>query len=73
MTTTTTSTHGQRKSELLGQTVVVTAGGPHDEPRGEMDFARARRFLDEHPMANTALTGATYDIDGGQQLLPKGV
>ena len=25
-----------------------------------------------HPMANTALTGATYDIDGGQQLLPRG-
>jgi NAD(P)-dependent dehydrogenase (short-subunit alcohol dehydrogenase family) len=26
-----------------------------------------------HLMANTALTGATYDIDGGQQLVPKGV
>jgi NAD(P)-dependent dehydrogenase (short-subunit alcohol dehydrogenase family) len=26
-----------------------------------------------HLMANTALTGATYDIDGGQQLLPRGV
>ena len=24
-----------------------------------------------HLMANTALTGATYDIDGGQQLLPR--
>jgi hypothetical protein len=23
-----------------------------------------------HIMTNTALTGATYDIDGGQQLLP---
>jgi NAD(P)-dependent dehydrogenase (short-subunit alcohol dehydrogenase family) len=23
-----------------------------------------------HLMANTALTGATYDIDGGQQLVP---
>jgi len=23
-----------------------------------------------HLMANTALTGATYDVDGGQQLLP---
>jgi NAD(P)-dependent dehydrogenase (short-subunit alcohol dehydrogenase family) len=119
MTTTTTSTHGQRKPELLGHTVVViggsagiglesarraraegadvilvarnperleraarelgalgsatfdatdtdrleqffddlpgpidhvivTAGGPHYEPLAEMDFARARRFLDEH-------------------------
>ena len=27
-------------------------------------------FLAVHIMANTALTGATYDIDGGQQLLP---
>jgi hypothetical protein len=23
-----------------------------------------------HIMINTALTGATYDIDGGQQLVP---
>jgi NAD(P)-dependent dehydrogenase (short-subunit alcohol dehydrogenase family) len=23
-----------------------------------------------HTMVNTALTGATYDVDGGQQLLP---
>jgi NAD(P)-dependent dehydrogenase (short-subunit alcohol dehydrogenase family) len=27
-------------------------------------------FLAVHIMANTALTGATFDIDGGQQLLP---
>jgi NAD(P)-dependent dehydrogenase (short-subunit alcohol dehydrogenase family) len=25
-----------------------------------------------HLMANTALTGATYDIDGGQQFVPRG-
>ena len=25
-----------------------------------------------HLMSNTALTGAAYDIDGGQQLLPSG-
>ncbi len=25
-----------------------------------------------HLMTNTALTGATYDIDGGQQLIPEG-
>jgi hypothetical protein len=24
-----------------------------------------------HIMTNTALTGATYDIDGGQQLVPR--
>jgi len=23
-----------------------------------------------HLMANTAVTGATYDVDGGQQLIP---
>jgi hypothetical protein len=72
--------------------VIVTAGGPHYEPLAEMDFARARSFLDEHLMlplhvarlaagtvrpGGTLLfiggTGATYDIDGGQQLLPRGV
>jgi len=26
--------------------------------------------LTVHIMANTAITGATYDIDGGQQLIP---
>jgi len=25
-----------------------------------------------HLMTNTALTGATYDVDGGQQLVPRG-
>ena len=25
-----------------------------------------------HLMTNTAVTGATYDIDGGQQLVPQG-
>ena len=39
---------------------------------------RARRraadvaALAVHIMTNTALTGATYDIDGGQQLIPGG-
>jgi NAD(P)-dependent dehydrogenase (short-subunit alcohol dehydrogenase family) len=28
--------------------VIVTAGGPHYEPLAEMDFTRARSFLDEH-------------------------
>jgi len=30
--------------------VIVTVGGPQYEPLAEMDFARARRFLDEHLM-----------------------
>jgi NAD(P)-dependent dehydrogenase (short-subunit alcohol dehydrogenase family) len=34
---------------------------------GPVDVARLAIQL----MANTALTGATYDIDGGQQLLPR--
>ena len=32
----------------------------------------AAGFVDT-PLANTALTGASYDIDGGQQLLARGV
>jgi hypothetical protein len=28
-------------------------------------------FLAVHIMTNTALTGATYDIDGGQQLVSR--
>jgi NAD(P)-dependent dehydrogenase (short-subunit alcohol dehydrogenase family) len=34
---------------------------------GPVDVAK----LAIHLMTNTALTGATYDIDGGQQLLPR--
>ena len=26
--------------------------------------------LDGHLMTNTALTGAAYDVDGGQQIVP---
>ncbi|MFE7859280.1 SDR family oxidoreductase [Streptomyces sp. NPDC057403] len=33
---------------------------------GPADVAR----LALHLMTNTALTGATYDVDGGQQLIP---
>jgi hypothetical protein len=42
--------------ELAGQTVVVI---------GPADVAA----LAVHIMTNTALTGATYDIDGGQQFV----
>ena len=43
----------QSESEILGQTVVVI-GVP---------------ALAVHFMTNTALTGVTYDIDGGQQFV----
>jgi hypothetical protein len=63
MTTATTTARAQRRPELLGQTadVILTA---------RVNFIAA---LAVHVMANTALTRATYDIDGGQQLLPRGV
>jgi len=48
---------------------MVTAGRPHYGRLVDMDFAQARSALDEHIMTNTALTGATYDVDGGQQLV----
>jgi hypothetical protein len=37
-------------------------------PLAEMDLDAARRNVDD--LTNTALTGATYDVDGGQHLVP---
>jgi NAD(P)-dependent dehydrogenase (short-subunit alcohol dehydrogenase family) len=69
---------------LRGQTVVVIGGssgiGLETAKRARAEGAgvvltgrdpeRLRRAaLAVHLMANTALTGATYDIDGGQQLV----
>jgi NAD(P)-dependent dehydrogenase (short-subunit alcohol dehydrogenase family) len=47
-----------------------------EELRSSLPIGRVVRpddvaALAVHLMANTALTGATYDIDGGQQLLPR--
>ena len=72
--------------DLLGQTVVVIGGsagiGLETARRARAEGAdviltgRNRDRLDGaaseavHLMTNTALTGATYDIDGGQQLVP---
>jgi NADP-dependent 3-hydroxy acid dehydrogenase YdfG len=42
--------------------VMVTAGGPYYARLADLDFTQVRRQVDEH------LTGATYDIDGGQQI-----
>ena len=77
MTTATTVSITQGEPELLGQTVAVivrTRTAPRAAPRqlsigrvvGPADVAA----LAVHIMSNTALTGATYDIDGGQQLVP---
>ena len=60
----------RRQPELLGQTVVVVGGSAGiglETARvvGPEDVAA----LAVHIMSNTALTGATYDIDGGQQFI----
>jgi NAD(P)-dependent dehydrogenase (short-subunit alcohol dehydrogenase family) len=52
--------------------------GRRDERRDTLPIGRVVgpddvAALAMHLMANTALTGATYDIDGGQQLLTRGV
>jgi NAD(P)-dependent dehydrogenase (short-subunit alcohol dehydrogenase family) len=48
-----------RRAELRERLPIRRVVGPDDVAR-----------LAVHLMANTALTGATYDVDGGQQLLP---
>jgi NAD(P)-dependent dehydrogenase (short-subunit alcohol dehydrogenase family) len=48
-----------RREELRGSLPIGRVVGPEDVAA-----------LAVHIMANEALTGATYDIDGGQQLLP---
>jgi NAD(P)-dependent dehydrogenase (short-subunit alcohol dehydrogenase family) len=51
-----------RRDELRSTLPIARVVGPDDVAA-----------LAVHVMANTALTGATYDIDGGQQLLTRGV
>jgi len=48
--------------------VRTTRGWPTSNVSGPADVAA----LAVHIMTNTALTGATYDIDGGQQLVSGG-
>jgi hypothetical protein len=70
MTTATTVSRTPRDPELLGQTV-VGIGGSADIGLETARSARADvAALAVHIMSNTALTGATYDIDGRQQLVP---
>ncbi len=56
MTTSTTGTAGRGGTV---DHVMMTGAGPY----------YAGRLTTVHIMTNTALTGATYDIDGGQQLV----
>jgi NAD(P)-dependent dehydrogenase (short-subunit alcohol dehydrogenase family) len=49
----------ERRNELRATLPIGRVVGPRDVAA-----------LAVHLMTNTALTGATYDIDGGQQLLP---
>jgi len=64
--------------------VMVTAGRLYYAPLAELNRDLARREFDEHQwlaialaalavhlMTNTAITGATFDIDGGQQLIAR--
>lgn len=84
MTTATTLSPTQQRLELLGQTVVLIGGrsgiGLATARRARVDGAKViltgrdpdrlqRAALAVHIMFNTALTGCTYDIDGGEQLL----
>ena len=49
--------------------VMVTAGGPSTLPIGRVVGPEDVAALAVHLMTNTAITGATFDIDGGQQLI----
>jgi NAD(P)-dependent dehydrogenase (short-subunit alcohol dehydrogenase family) len=50
---------GKRRDELRATLPIGRVVGPADVAA-----------LAVHIMSNTALTGATYDVDGGQQLVP---
>jgi NAD(P)-dependent dehydrogenase (short-subunit alcohol dehydrogenase family) len=49
----------RRRAELRAKLPIRRVVGPEDVAA-----------LAVHIMLNTALTGATYDVDGGQQLVP---
>ena len=69
----TSGSQREREPELRGQTVVVIGGsagiGFETARRARVVGAADVAALAVLIMTNTALTGATYDIDGGQQLV----
>ena len=66
---------GQRRAELLSATLLGDQlGARREQLRTTLPIRRVVGPADiaalaVHLMTNTALTGATYDIDGGQQLV----
>ena len=48
---------------------MTSATAPVPTPRGPELAGQTVVVIAVHIMTNTALTGATYDIDGGQQLV----
>jgi NAD(P)-dependent dehydrogenase (short-subunit alcohol dehydrogenase family) len=81
MTTETGTPSTPREPELLGQTVVLIGGSAgiglearREELRTTLPTGRDAgpqqvTALAVHLMTNRAVTGATYDIDGGQQFV----
>lgn len=74
----------RREPQLHGQTVVLIGGSAgigletarRDELRTTLPIGRVVGPADVaalavHLMTNTALTGATFDIDGGQQFVAR--
>jgi hypothetical protein len=73
MITTTVTSSTECEARLRGQSLVVLDSRP-DELRGTLPIERVVGPADGaapavHTMSNNALTGATYDIHGGQLLL----
>ena len=57
-----------RRARAEGADVILT--GRATLPIGRVVGPADVAALAVHIMTNTALTGATYDIDGGQQVIP---
>ena len=64
-----------RRHAAVGRAPRGRPGGARDQLRATLPIGRVVGPADVaalavHLMTNTALTGATYDIDGGQQIVP---
>jgi NADP-dependent 3-hydroxy acid dehydrogenase YdfG len=58
-----------RLARAEGAEVILTGRDPQRLQHAADAVGARSTALAVHVMANTALTGATYDIDGGQQLV----
>jgi NAD(P)-dependent dehydrogenase (short-subunit alcohol dehydrogenase family) len=70
MSTATAAPTIERTPELRRQTVVVIGGSAGTGPRDRVGPGDVAALV-AHLMSNSALTGATYDIDGGQQFVSR--